>query len=406
MPIGAIIHARPISEMDCAAPRRRIPARLRRVNRAHENDPELVTAAIPHGCVRAAHGDQVMARLLAILSERRMRADGHRARVAVLTLLIARADYETMTTRPGWEALAEAAGCTTRSVARILAQLESWGLLGRVAGGRQARYAAAGPDGERINEAAVYVLCVPSLLALVPAEPEADVDINVIPPALGGSHLLKKELTPTRARERASKDAATPRRSESAAASGGDGQAPSYRQELYWPSHRTTTRKIQRLAAATEIWHRTLIFRRMSHKDLASSLKEAFLDGWTVSDVLNALERKPDGTRWADSGAPDVSQDFARHACTRLRGWIKSRLDGWRTAQGELLRSPDQRAEAERRENAALQAIERRRILEEQAQRAAQIADGDLLPVPWRIRLSELIEEAAHERARRFRPAD
>lgn len=400
------IHAITLTETDSSAPRRRIPARLRRVNRAHENDPELVTAAIPRGCVRAAHGDQVMARLLAILSERRMRSDGHRARVAVLTVLIARADYETMTTRPGWEALAEAAGCTTRSVARILAQLEAWGLLGRVAGGRQARYAAAGPDGERINEAAVYVLCVPSPLALVPAEPEADVDINVIPPALGGSHLLKKKLTPTRARERASKDAATPRGLESAAASDGSGPVPPYRQELYWPSHRTTTRKIQRLAAATEIWHRTLVFRRMSHKDLASSLKEAFLTGWTVSDVLNALSWKPDGTRWADSGAPDVSQDFTRHACSRLRGWIKSRLDGWRTAQGELLRSPDQRAAAEHRENTARQAMERRRVLEEQAQRAAQIAEGHSLPLPWRIRFAELIEEAAHERAQQFPSAE
>lgn len=371
------LHPITFAETDSGAPRRMTPARLRRVNRAHENDPELVAAAVPHGCVRAAHGDQVMARLLAILSERRMRADGHRARIAVLALLVARADYESMTTRPGWEALAEAAGCTKRSVARILAQLVAWGLLGRVAGGRQAQYAAAGPDGERINEAAVYVLCVPSPLALVPAPAQADVDINVIPPALGGSHLLKKELTHTRAREKASLDAAPPRLPESAAASGGTGQLTPYRPEIRWDGHRTTKTPIQRLAASTELRHQIGVLRTMSPKDLRSVFKDFFLAGWTIRDLHHALDWTPDGTRWPHSGAPDVTHFCQRDAATRLRGWLKHRLNAWRTTSGEPLYSRSQREAAAHREQMACQAIERRRILEENAAMAARSRQGD-----------------------------
>lgn len=237
------------------------------MNRAHENDPALIAAAVPSGSARAAHGDQALAHLLHELSRRRMRADGRRARIAVLSCLIARANYTTMTTRPGWEALAEAAGCTTRSVGRILAQLEAWGLLGRVAGGRQAQYAAAGPDGERINEAAVYVLCVPSPLAAVSEVAADGVDINVTPPALGGTHLLKKELTHTHAREKASLDAAPPRLSESAAASGGETHLPASRPETSWPRHKTTKTPIQRLVAATELRHQIPAFRVMSAKE-------------------------------------------------------------------------------------------------------------------------------------------
>ena len=375
--MGSIIHAYPISQTDSLTPRRKPPARLRRVNRAHENDPELVAAAVPVGCMRAAHGDQVMARLLAILSEHRMRADGHRARVAVLTCLIARADYETMTTRPGWEALAEAAKCTTRSVARTLAQLEAWGLLGRVAGGRQAQYAAAGPDGERINEAAVYVLCVPSPLTLVHTTTDESGDINVTPPALGGSHLNKKKLTHTRTRENPPSDAAPPQLTQPAAANGGLEHLTPYRPEIRWNRHRTTRTPIQRLAAATELRHQIGVLRPMSPKDIRSVFKDFFEAGWTIADLHHALDWQPAGTRWPHSGAPDVTRLCRRDAATRMRGWLKHRLNTWRTSSGEPLYSRTQREEAAHRERKALQAIERRRILEEQATRAARAQQGD-----------------------------
>ncbi|WP_026551441.1 hypothetical protein [Arthrobacter sp. H20] len=375
---------------------------FRRIPRELETDPEVIKWAIPPGSVRGAHGDQVIARLRFILSELRMKADGQRNHLAAMTCLVAHANYETMTTRPGWEAIEKATGCTPRSVARYIEHFIQWGLLGRVAGGRSAECSPPDKNGERHAEAAVYVLCVPHDLGLAPAPEEEAGDINVTPPAVGGTHLYVKNLTPTQARERTSEDAAPPRQINIAAASCEDGPVTPYRPELCWPSHVTPTRQIQRLAAATEIWHRTPGFRRMSHKDLASSLREAFLAGWTVADIEHALAWTPDGTRWPDSGIPDVVQSFNHHACERLRGWIRSRLDGWRTSQGELLRSPDQRAEAAHQEATARQAIERRRTLEEQTQRAAQIAAGTPMPLPWRLRLAEQIEQAAQDRQKQF----
>lgn len=360
------IHARPLSSTETAVddaqsgPSRR----LRRVNRARETDSATVLAAVPKGMVRAAHGRQSMAALLHHESFAARNRNGQGTIVAVLHALIERTDYDTMTTRPGWEALIAATGTSRTTVARVLRLLAAWGIIGRVAGGRQAKYAAAGPDGERINEAAVYVLCAPSPLALV----------NKVgtPPALGGSHLKEKELTHTRARGKSSQnDVAPPRLIVEGAASGAPAAQVPWRPELHWPAHRTPKRRIQRVAAASEIRNRSFPLRCMTPKDVASSCRDFFLAGWTVADILHALDWRPDGTLWPHSGAPDTKDVW------RMRGWLRHRLSAWRTDAGEPLHSRDQqeaaRAAARRREQEA----ERRRILERQAERAAQLAAGE-----------------------------
>lgn len=350
-----------------------VPRRsTRRVNRSAETSREVVRAAVPKGSLRAAHGNQVTAHLRNLLAVRGMRADGQRNRLRTMAYLIARTDYDTMTCRPGWDAIAEVVGCHRRTVARYLAEFEAWGLLGRVAGGRQARYAAPGPDGEKINEAAVYVLCIPSPLALLRGEQKPVVDINATPPALGGSHLKEKDLTHTRARENESPSAvAPPRLSKSGAASGATTPLVPWRPEIRWPAHRTTSRKIQRQAAASEIWYRSFALRCLSIKDLASICRDFFLAGWTVADILHALDWQPDGTPWPHSGAPTTKE------AARIRGWLKHRLAAWRTETGEPRRSRDQQAAAKSAAYRREQALERHRLLEHQAERAALRRAGD-----------------------------
>ncbi|WP_171983428.1 GntR family transcriptional regulator [Arthrobacter sp. SRS-W-1-2016] len=290
--------------------------------------------------------------------------NGQATIMAVLRALIERADYESMTSRPGWEALIQATGTSRTTVARVLRLLAAWGLIGRVASGRQAKYAAAGPDGERINEAAVYVLCTPSPLALV----------NKVgtPPALGGSHLKEKKLTHTRAQEKNSHtDVATPRLIPKGAASGAPAAQVPWRPELLWPLHRTTKRQIQRVAAASEIRYRSFPLRCMTPKDVASSCRDFFLAGWTVADVLHALDWRPDGTLWPHSGAPDTKNPW------RMRGWLRHRLNTWRTEAGEPLRSRDQQAAARAAALRREQEANRRRILERQAERAARLDVDD-----------------------------
>ncbi|WP_427019527.1 hypothetical protein ACQCSX_23435 (plasmid) [Pseudarthrobacter sp. P1] len=324
----------------------------------------MVLAAVPKGSVRAAHSRQTMAALLHHESYAARNRNGQATIMAVLRALIERADYDTMTTRPGWEALITATGTSRTTVARVLRLLVAWGIIGRVAAGRQAKYAAAGPDGERINEAAVYVLCTPSPLALV--------DKVGTPPALGGSHLNKKELTHTRAREKnINHGVAPPRLIVEGATSGAPAAQVPWRPELLWPAHRTTKRHVQRVAAASEIRYRSFPLRCMTPKDVASSCRDFFLAGWTVADILHALDWRPDGTLWPHSGAPDTKDAW------RMRGWLRHRLSAWRTEAGEPLRSRDQQAAARAAALRREQEAERRRILERQAERAAQLDAGE-----------------------------
>jgi hypothetical protein len=338
--------------------------RRRRVNRGQETASSVVLAAVPDGMVRAAHGRQTRTALLRHEQFAVRNRNGQATIVAVLDALIERADYESMTSRPGWAALIEATGMSRTTVARVLRLLAAWGLIGRVAAGRQAKYAAAGPDGERINEAAVYVLCAPSPLALV-------YKVGT-PPALGGSHLKKKELTHTRAQGKSfHEDVAPPRTIPAGAASGAPAAQVPWRPELQWPLHRTPNRRIQHLAAASEVRYRSFPLRCMTPKDVANSCRDFFLAGWTVADILHAMDWRPDGTLWPHSGAPDTKD------ARRMRGWLRHRLSAWRTTAGEPLRSRDQqeaaRAAALRRE----QETERRRILERHTERAARLDAGE-----------------------------
>ena len=341
-----------------------LPARRRRVNRARETDSTIVLAAVPKGSVRAAHGRQCMAALLRHESFAGRNRNGQATITAVLRTLIERTDYESMTTRPGWEALIEATETSRTTVARALRALVAWGILGRVAAGRQAKYAPAGPDGERINEAAVYVLCVPSPLALV----------NKVgtPPALGGSHHKQEKLTPTRARATNSHNGvAAPRPIVRGGASAEPAARLPWRPEIQWPPHRTTSRQIQRVAAAAEIRNRCFPLRSMTSKDVASTCRDFLLAGWTVADILHALDYKPDGTLWPHSGAPVTKDPW------RLRGWLRHRLAPWRTEAGEPLHSRDQRAAARHAAQRRERQAERRRVLERQAQHAARLNQGD-----------------------------
>ncbi|WP_334173656.1 hypothetical protein, partial [Sinomonas sp.] len=180
------------------------------MSRRRETHREGVLAAVPSGSVRAAHGRQAIAALRA-RPEWAQYTAGRRTRLlACLRAVIERADYDTMTSRPTWAGLMERVGVSRASIARYLATLRGWGLLGIVASGRTAPYASLPEDGsERTNEAAVYVVCTPSPLAAVDTAARA-VDKTETPPAPGGSHLKKEKSPPHTREENPQKDAASP----------------------------------------------------------------------------------------------------------------------------------------------------------------------------------------------------
>lgn len=339
--MSATLHAfsdEPIGTKAC-------PPRLRRVSRLRETDDRSVYPAIPAGSTRASHGKYVQRALVEHPEYQRCYAPRRRKLRMVLQLLIARADYDTMTTRPTWAYLCEESGISRRTVARALLTLRTWGLLGVVASGRTAEFASLDENGERRNEAAVYVLCTPHQMRLVrDSSSDASVE-NGTPPAVGGSRVnnLKK---PPHARKKNTTGAASPPK-PSCTGFADTTPLPRHRHEALWPTHRTTASKKERLAAAAELRRRAFLLRPMSPEDVRSAAREFLVCGWTVADLHHALDFQANGKPWPHDGVP---QDAT---ASRLRGWLRYRLDAWRTADGEPLRSRDQRLANEAAESRA-----------------------------------------------------
>ncbi|MGP5220585.1 helix-turn-helix domain-containing protein [Arthrobacter rhombi] len=357
----ASLHTFPAQPIDPAPHHRRV-SRLRETNR------DVVLRAVPEGSVRAAHGTHVQKALTQHPEYPRHYTSRQTTLRTVLAALIARADYETMTTRPGWAYLTEQTGKSRRTIARALATLRTWGLIGIVASGRTAAYASLNENGERTNEAAVYVLCTPSPLTIIHSPTNDVVDENGTPPALGGSHLKVLKETHTRARGKHFSGAATPPEIISGGSAAKPHPAP-YRPELLWPAHKTTKSKKQRIAAASELRRRVFLLRPMSIKDIASSLRDFLVCGWTIADIHHALDHQPDGTPWPHDGVP------ADANAPRLRGWLRYRLGAWRTTTGEPRRSRDQQRTNEATENRAAAikvAHQAKKELEERAARVGQ----------------------------------
>ena len=358
------------------------PRSWRRINRARETDEATIRAAIPEGFTRPYRARDV----LDVIEMHPQWATLYKTRrtglKAVLEALASVTDYDTMTTRPTWEYIIDRTGIPRSTMTRHLATLRSWGIVATIATGRSAAYAATGPDGHKINEAAVYVLCIPRRFARGrpprklpvhcaprPVIHKQRVQENETPPAVGDYLGLREKVTHARAREEALAETAT----RSSIYAGGRWAAsleryPHHRQVILWSPHRRTASKKQRLRAAAELKRRfPAIFRRMSPADIGSVCRDHLQAGWTVKDITHALEYQPNGTRWPHTCSPGSTDPWC------VRGWLAYRLAAWRRAEGEPLTSPSQRAAVQRAEHAAQQ----RRHQEEEQKRRKHRASPD-----------------------------
>jgi len=134
--------------------------------------PLRIARAIPPGHRRAGQAHRWLARVReAALAE--FRLDAAERRIALATVAARHLDVTTGTYAGGWARLATLVGCSRSTVARWLAWLRTRSLLGVVSTGRPADLTAPmalagghigglhGPDGQPVNEAAVYVPCEP-----------------------------------------------------------------------------------------------------------------------------------------------------------------------------------------------------------------------------------------------------
>lgn len=263
-----------------------------------------------------------------------------------------------------WERIAEHLGCSRPSVARLLQKLHRAGLLGRVARGRSAQFGTPDRNGELRAESAVYVLAVPSLEEVQPVDSGEQSETP--------SHLPVSSKNPSRgrvthAREVAALGAMQAARSSGRTLKGKSDQRmvealPAAHRHPFWDVHRVPETRVEMLAAAAEMRRRSFVLRRASLRAIRSAARDFWLRGWTVGDVLRALDQRPDGTLWPHSGA---------HGVRSVRAWCCYRLRRWRDAEGEPIASVGERRAREREVLISRQEDARRERLEARERAAA-----------------------------------
>ncbi|MCM3662517.1 hypothetical protein M3148_16185 [Georgenia satyanarayanai] len=272
-------------------------------------------------------------------------------------------DPKSKTTTFSWTSLAAAvlevdpsAASSRASVDRYLRRLREWKLLGIVATGRTAAYAPKADGGT--NERAVYVLSV--------RRPLQAVDSFETPP-LEEVHVAPR----THARERLAQANAEPLRGPTTrAAQARHPQLPAQRQLPAWSRSVTPSSKDDMLRAADTLRHLSFPLRRLSARHVRSILRPFFLAGWSVADVHHAIDHRPDGSSYPHDGANGVGN---------MGAWLSYRLAAWQDPHGTVRRSPTQRIEAERRENAARTRVRREAEATRRATAAGPQSPGRLL---------------------------
>jgi len=282
--------------------------------RSPEADPRRVSRAIPQGSIKAPRARLFLAALADIPELAVMNAHGRRNIEAVAEALRSAVDHQTMTACPGWQRLMDRTGLSRRTVARCLAQLRRWGLLGIVSTGRSAMFSAITRGGVKINEAAVYVLCIPA--------PENESGTP------SSSLTYVSEESPLHAREN----------------------------RETWPAHGTTRTARQRLTAAGELKSQLPPLRNLSTRHLRSICRDYLKAGWTVADLKHAIDHRPDGSPWPHDGA---------HGIRNMAGWLKYRLNAWKAADGRVMPSRDGMYRERLAKERQVQATERARIMAE-----------------------------------------
>ena len=369
----------------------------------------LVAASVPEGCVLAPRVS-VWLEAVREVAEARGRRDAQVATVVrVARGLCDWVDGASRTTRVVNSRIAELAGCCVRTVQRWLRRLEEWGLLGLVAGGRSARWAplARSQDAEgrvvleRRNEAAVRSLVVPEGMAAAapalassssagrgpvdnegPAEPGCGSRCHPYP--------LLGILDPrTRARGGVGGRGLVPLRGAEAilgAAARPGGRVRGDRRRAWWSPRRTRSTEEAVLGLARELQERLRVLRGCSDRYVMRVIRPFFGAGWSVGDLVAAVDRRPDGSLWPHSGDRGVREP-ARWLIHRLSAWLDGGgvpLASWRQER----QAGHERAMAEREARMVARDAERARI-------AAQRASWGGGPGPGQVAARRAAVEAA-----------
>jgi len=376
--------------------------------------PLRIARAIPPGHRRANLAHRWLARVReTALAE--FRLDAAERRIGLAVVAARHLDVATGTYAGGWDRLAHLVGVSRSTVARFLAWLRARSLLGVVSTGRRLDTTTPlalvgdvrGPDGEAVNEAAVYVPCEPDtpvarqppdpgLVALDPRwhtgdlqvgddgrvtadrsrHPRAADDPTPTTPAhpaqpgrgggavdetdtptwssgartqLGRAHA--HDCTAPRAQAgkplRGGKDAASRQHQPEPAKPGpaGDNAGPLVRCRTCgpWPTHQPASTRAERLRIAHQLRRASPDLTPLSARLLRHLLRPWLHAGWTTTDVLHAIDHHP-----VDGPRRHSPTTRGPGAIHNPAGWLVTRMRDWTTPTGGPAPSHRQRVAANR----------------------------------------------------------
>lgn len=201
-----------------------------------------------------------------------------------------------------YQEVASHIGVCTKTIQRYVHELIKYGLLAIVRAGRSAPFSPT-----EQNEAPIYTL-------LIPSEEENVHPLNSLKKSVKSLKDNKKNFLLT--------------------------QVP--------VSH------TERVSACEELKMRVIDLRKVPTFLLVTHLKKTFTTGWCVKDIIEALERTPDGEVYLTRGAGGMRSPLA---------WLHIRLNAWKTDEGLLLPSPT-RIRYEEQVKARAETIARQRRIE------------------------------------------
>jgi len=374
--------------------------------------PLRIARAIPPGHRRANLAHRWLARVReTALAE--FRLDAAERRIGLAVVAARHLDVATGTYAGGWDRLAHLVGVSRSTVARFLAWLRARSLLGVVSTGRRLDTTTPlalvgdvrGPDGEAVNEAAVYVPCEPDtpvtrhppdpgLVALDPRwhtgqltvgdsgrvtgdrsrHPRAaDDPTTPVHPAqrgprggavdetdtpvwssgartqLGRAHT--RDCTAPRAQAgrplRGGNDAASRQHQSEPAKPGpaGDNAGPLVpcRTCGPWPTHQPAHTRAERLRLAHQLRRASPDLTPLSARLLRHLLRPWLHAGWTTTDVLHAIDHHP--TNGPRRHSPTTG---GPGAIRNPAGWLITRMRDWTTPTGSPAPSHRERVAANR----------------------------------------------------------
>ncbi len=340
-----------------------------------EESPLAKIAATPAGYHITTEGTHWLSMVSSNYDLSAYRADFSQNFLTICRILSEFINYESGIIRLTWKFLAEKTGLSRRTIARILRILKANKLLTVIASGRSAEKTPKGH--EKKNLAPVYALLAPT----PPSSPSTSDEDSYYDE--NGHLFITGTPSPLRDRKISYKQAITEgifdkfcKQSYARYASTHKNSLEKKRQTLKteYSSQRQRNQALAHLART--IQHHCFDLRGISASAILEVTTPFFEIGWSVRDVLYALEYSPTNQPYNTRGAAGMRS---------VKKWLELRMSQW-MSQDEIMPSRTAAAEQEYRQ---------RQVQRAQQSDAPKKVTGPSIEVKRRIKVALLGEKKA-----------